>query len=303
MIIGILCALGCEFFYGLSYIFTKQATDQVSTFALLGWRFLIAVAVMSLLVFLGVIKVNLKGKPVKPLLLIALLFPCIYFIGETLGINYTTASESSVFMACIPVASLVASATILKKYPTKTQIIGILITFAGVIITVWAKGATSTMSAGGYAFLLLALISYALYSVFVDKAIAYTSGEITYIMLVLGAAVFLTIALAEALIGGTMKEFIALPVSNGSFLVTILYQGIGCSILAFFMANVAIAKLGVNCTASFAGLATVVSLIASAIVLQERFTPWQLIGAGVILGGVYTANTKPKNDTPGAGLA
>ena len=30
IIIGILCAIGCELLYGLSYIFTKQATSCAS---------------------------------------------------------------------------------------------------------------------------------------------------------------------------------------------------------------------------------------------------------------------------------
>ena len=59
LIIGSLCAIGCEVLYGVSYIFTKQATDNASVLSLLGWRFLLAFLVMSLFVVLGIIKVNL----------------------------------------------------------------------------------------------------------------------------------------------------------------------------------------------------------------------------------------------------
>ena len=47
--IGCLCAVGCEILYGMSYIFTKQATDEASALYLLGWRFFLAFAVMSIL--------------------------------------------------------------------------------------------------------------------------------------------------------------------------------------------------------------------------------------------------------------
>lgn len=63
---GCLCALSCETLYGLSYMFTKQAMEVTSAFTLLGWRFLVAAVVMSLLVLSGVIKINLKGKSLKP---------------------------------------------------------------------------------------------------------------------------------------------------------------------------------------------------------------------------------------------
>lgn len=150
------------------------------------------------------------------------------------------------------------------------------------------------MSVVGYAFLLIAVLSYALYSVFVEKAADYTGAEVTYIMLVVGAIVFVTIAVCEALYKGTVGELVALPFQNSDFLIAVLYQGIGCSILAFFLSNVAIAKIGVNRTSSFIGIATVVSIIAGALLLKETFTVMQIIGAVVIVIGVYTANTKKK---------
>lgn len=61
---------------------------------------------------------------------------------------------------------------------------------------------------------------------------------------------------------------------------------LGCSVLAFFLSNTAITKIGVNRTASFIG----VSIAAGALVLGERFTAGQLAGAAAILAGVYIAN-------------
>lgn len=293
--VGVLCAIGCEFFYGLSYLFTKQATACASELALLGWRFLIAVFVMSLCAALGLIQINLKGKPIKPLLLVALCNPCIYFIAETVGISHTTASESGAFLACIPVASLAASTLILKEKPSKSQLIGILITLTGVLITVLAVSAASSLAVLGYVFLFVAVISYALYSVLVDKASAYTGAEITYAMLLSGAALFVLLALAEAGFYGTLSELIRLPFQEPDFLIAILYQGIGCSVLAFFMSNLAISKIGVNRTSSFIGISTVVSILAGALLLQEAFTAYQIIGAVIIITGVYIANIKMKH--------
>ncbi len=52
-IMGNLCALGCEILYGLSYVFTKQATNSASWLGLLGWRFFIAALVINILCFCG----------------------------------------------------------------------------------------------------------------------------------------------------------------------------------------------------------------------------------------------------------
>ena len=245
---------------------------------------------MTALALVGIVKIDLKGKNLKSLFMVALFSPVVYFIGETVGIGNTSASESGVFLACIPAASLAASSLILKKKPTKIQIIGIAITLAGVLTTVFAAGVSATFSAVGYAFLTIAVVSYALYSVFVEKASDFSEAEITYLMLAVGAAVFVLVALIKSIIEGSTAGLLTLPFENTSFLIAILYQGIGCSILAFFLSNMAIARIGVNRTSSFIGASTVVSMLAGVVILQENLTAWQIAGAAIIVVGIYTAN-------------
>ena len=278
----------------MSYVFTKQATQEASELSLLGWRFAFSYIAMNILLVLGIIKIDIKAKSLKPILLISLFCPVIYFVGETTGINYTTASESGVFLACIPVASLTASSFLLKKKPTGLQITGILITLAGVLVTVLAVRTSPSFSVAGYFFLFLAVISYAAYSVHVDKAASYTGMEITYMMITAGALVFNILAFGEALIRGNVSRLISLPFMDTGFLITVIYQGIGCSILAFFLSNVAIARIGVNRTSSFVGISTVVSLVTGRVFLHERLSLLQIIGAVVIILGVYTANADKK---------
>ena len=290
--IGCLCAAACEVIFGLSYVFTKDATGQASELALLGWRFFIAAAVMLVCTAAGLVRIRLKGKRLRPLLLVALFSPVLYFIGETCGISRTTASESGAFLACIPVLSLIASSLILKKKPRKIQAAGILITLTGVLAAVFAAGAAVRFSAAGYAALLIAAVSYALYSVSVEKAQAFTGAEITFIMLLAGAAVFVALAFIEAFSTGSVSGLLRLPFENSRFLAACLYQGIGCSVLAFFLSNVAIAKIGVNRTASFIGIATAVSILAGVLILREPFTLFQGIGVVLIVAGVYLANSR-----------
>lgn len=289
---GSACALGCEILYGLSYIFTKHITGSVTGFALLGWRFLVAFLVINLLLIYKIVKVRLKGKSLKTLVAVVLFSPCMYFIAETIGIKNTTATESSVVLACIPIVSLIASSLILKKRPSAIQVTGILMTFSGVVITVVAAGVSSALSLSGYVALAIAVVSYALYSVFVDKVSDFSEIEITYAMLSGGSFLFVLLAIAEAISSGTLNVLISLPFRNLDFLIAILYQGIGCSIVAFFLANSAISKIGVNGTSSFVGVATVVSIIAGVFFLSEPFSVCQMIGTAVIILGVYTANSR-----------
>lgn len=288
---GCLCAIGCEVFFGLSTVFTKYVTNDVSGLTLLGWRFFIAFIVMHTLKHLGVIRAQIRASQLKKLLRIALFSPVLYFFLETLGIRYTTASESGAFFSSIPVISLIASTLILRKKPTKHQVVGIGITVVGVLITVAAAGFEASFSPAGYAALTMAIISYSLYSVYVEES-GMRTEDITYMMLACAAAVFVPLALGEHWIHGTLLRLIQLPVVHAGFLFAVLYQGIACSILAFFLSNIAIEAIGVNRTASFIGISTVVSVAAGILFLGETFGIFQLIGVTVILIGVYTANLR-----------
>ena len=288
--VGIISAFLSESLYGLSYIFTKQATQAASVFALLGWRFLLGAIVISLCVSLGFVNVNFKGKSLKPILHVALFSPCIYYITETIGIDLTTASESGIILAIIPIASIVASILLLKEKPSKRQIMGIIITLRGVLFTVLSLGLTSSLSLFGYLFLLIAVLAYALYSVFVSKAKNYTEGEITFAMLVSGAIFFVILAFIEGFLKGSIDSLIKLPFTDTNFLIAVLYQAICCSVLAFFLSNIAISRIGVNRTSSFIGVSTAVSILAGILILNESFNIYQVIGAIVIMIGVYVAN-------------
>lgn len=289
--IGCLCAIGCEVFFGLSTVFTKYATDSASELALLGWRFFIAFVTMNILLLFKWIRIDLSGRKLFPLVRIAIFSPVLYFLLETIGISRTTASESGAFFACIPVVALIASTLILKKKPSGRQVIGIGITVIGVLVTVIAAGMEASFSWSGYLFLSLAIISYSLYCVYVEKAEGYTGIEITYMMLFCASLSFVVLALVEASLNGELRELLVLPISLPAFAVAVFYQGIACSILAFFMSNVAIANIGVNRTSSFIGVSTIVSVAAGVLFLGEAFSAFQMAGVTLILIGVYSANT------------
>ena len=67
-------------------------------------------------------------------------------------------------------------------------------TFSGVVITVVAAGVSSALSLSGYVALAIAVVSYALYSVFVDKVSGFSEIEITYAMLSGGSFLFVLLS-------------------------------------------------------------------------------------------------------------
>lgn len=296
--VAMACAMMSSLLFGLSFIFVKQSVNEVSTFTLLSWRFLFAFSGMCICVLFGLLKINLRGKPLKPLLLIALFQPILYYIVETWGIALTTATESGIVIACIPIVTVILSALMLKEPPTRRQTLSIVLSVAGIFIMVLIKGLSASLNPIGYLLLFITISSAGLYVIYSRKAAAYTSTEKTFIMSAAGALVFTVFAVVEHAAAGTFREFIILPFTNHDFLISLLYLSVACSVIATMLRNYSISEIGATRTASFAVLTTVVSVVAGVVFLNEPFSFAQGVATVLVLAGVYGANHIPKNAVP-----
>lgn len=59
--------------------------------------------------------------------------------------------------------------------------------------------------------------------------------------------------------------------------------------LSLFLSNIELAKIGVSCLSSFVGLPTVVAILAGRLSCRT-LSIWEIVGAGIIVIGVYIAN-------------
>lgn len=289
---GIVHSILCSILFGLSFLFTKQVTDKNSVLTLLGWRFLVAALVLTILVVLKVLKVDFRKKDIVKLMKLIFLYPIIYFISETIGVTRTTSSEAGVIISVIPLATILASFLILKEKPFRSQMIGIIISTAGIFISIFASSVDATFDLLGYLMLFIAVTSYSLYAVYVVRAPEFSILEKTYFMMILGAIIFFGAALVEHYQLGTLSNFLTLPITDTKFLSALGYLSIGSSIIAFFSSNYALEALGANRSVSFSGLSTVISILAGVVVLKEPFGPLKILASILIVGGVYIANAK-----------
>lgn len=293
--IAVIYSIMASILFGLSFMFTKKTVTEVSSLSLLAWRFTFAFAAMSICALFRIIKLDLRRKSIKPLLVIAIFQPVLYFIGETYGIQLTTSSESGAIVACLPLITICMSALVLHEPPTKQQTISIIVSVVGVVSIVISKGLNASLNVWGYLLLLMAMISDSLYVIKARKASNYTSAEKTYIMAAMGTVVFMSAALVENTLSKTMLEFLSLPFTNIDFLTGTLYLSICCSVIAFLLTNYSLGIIGANRASSFAGVTTIVSVLAGVVFLHEDFSPIQGIGTILVLIGVYGANKMPPN--------
>jgi len=283
-------ALTTEVLYGTSFVFTKGVTASIDPFTLLGWRFVVALAVLLVLVALKVVRLRIGRATLLPLLVLAVFQPVVYYVAETFGVMRTTASESGVITSAIPVAMLLTGAAVLGSRPSRRQVAGIAVTLAGVVATVVAGGLRVGLDVFGYLALLVAVASYALYAVFAERYAHARDVDKTFVMVASGAVIFGTVTVAQHAATGTLGELAALPLARPDFGVAVGFLALGPTIGAFFLQNVAIGALGSTRYSTYIGVTTLAALLSGAAVLGERLAPAQWAGAAAILVGVYVAN-------------
>lgn len=282
-----LSAVICSVIFGLSFLFAKIGLKTMSPIELVAYRFLIASLILTILKFLKIIKINLKGKNLRLVVLTAIFQPVLYFLFEINGINLSTTSESGLVLSLIPIFVAIFARIFLDERLVKSQIGFILLSVSGVIlINVMKDKVNISSSYLGVFLLFMAVISAAFYNIGSKKSSAnFTPVEITYVMMWVGAIAFNLILFIMKAYSGTINEYFTAMFSLNSF-ISLSYLAVLSSIVAFFLVNYSISKLPLYQSAIFGNISTVVAILAGVIILKEDFGKYDIIGAMMIVGGV-----------------
>lgn len=275
--------------FGFSFLLTKEGLELLTPFHLLGFRFAVAFLCLSILRFIGIININLKGKKLNKLFLLALFQPGIYFFCETTGMLYITSSEAGMMIALVPVAVTILAAIILNEKPTLLQSVFVALSVSGVFFIIFNRG--ESQIEGNYLGLLLlgiAVIAAAFYNIISRQlSLEFSAVEITYVMMGFGALVFNLIAIHEK--NFNLSNYFNL-IKNKDVLISVIYLGVLSSVVGFFMMNYTLSKITAAEAAVFTNLTTVVSIIAGVIFRNEAFGKIQIMGAVLIIIGVWGTN-------------
>jgi EamA-like transporter family. len=293
-----LAGLGWSSIFGLSFLVTKDALASFSPFELLFLRFALATAALGLLTALGVVRLGYRGKPRSLLALICLFQPILYFSCETFGLRETATSTAGLILGALPVAVAALSAPMLKERLRPAQVLGLVVSVAGVALVVLARSAAGGGgdSLRGILLIFGALASAAFYNVFSRRASSiYSPEEITFAMMASGAIFFGALACGQDAMGRGFGAIVAAPPAAWA---AIAYLGLLSSVLAFFLINLSLARLEATQSAAFGTLITLISLAAGVIVRGESLGLPAIAGAAAIITGIWATNAAPK-DTGG----
>jgi drug/metabolite transporter (DMT)-like permease len=301
----------CVFLWGFSFISIKVAIAVFPPMTLGLFRFVLA------LVFLFFIKRRFAPREKLIVRDVPLLFGAgitgvtLYFFCENNGVSRVTASEASIITGAIPVLTMAAEWTgarffrrpggpIPRERIGGRRWIGAAISMAGVWLVAGAALAVSG-SLSGYAYMGGAALSWVAYCFLTRPLFARpgardsagtspgaSSGRgriyIVFWQSVFGALGFLPFAIAEYPQWGRPD----IPV-----LLHLLFLGIFCSALGYWLYAYSLEVLGVSVSSVFINFIPVVTVTGGFFLLGERLSPLQWIGAILVLAGVYLTMGKP----------
>lgn len=290
-ITGSLAALVANIIFGFSFLFSKVALNYANPLIILAVRFTVAFLVLNILWLFGIVKLNLKGKPKKKLILMALAQPLLYFIFELYGIEKSSSALSGVIISLVPVAVILLSTFVLKEKPTLKQILFSVLSLAAVIVISLLSNNGGNNTLTGIFLLLGAVICAAAFNILSrSESERFTPFERTYMMFLIGTIGFNIIAIAS------LREnfFSELTTAVGSleFWGSIMYLSVLSSIAAFMLYNYSTSVISTVRAASFSNIITVISVFAGLIILKENLSVPQIICSFLIIIGVFGVNKK-----------
>jgi len=277
------------FFWGLSFVATKIALQSFTPFCLIFFRFFSASIFFTILLWRTGFP-SLTGKNFKSLILLAFMQPGLYFLFETMGLQYTSATKTSLIIATIPIVVLVLSAFFLKERLRALNILGIIFSLAGVALLVFG-GQQQTELSGmllGDILIFGAVLAASAYMIMTRRlGESLTSLQITGMQIIFGAILFLPAFLWD------LPKLNWQTVSNES-LIALIVLTIFATIGAFLCYNYALTRIPAAQAAVCINGIPLVTACGAWMILGETLSSIQLMGGALVLVAVILANHTPK---------
>jgi len=300
-ILGYLSGLGSAVLMGFSWYATKRI-GQISgahVFDILSVRYLISALAVLLLWKTGVIRLDYRGRDLRPLVGISLLMPVVYNVLEYSALNYIASAEIGMLCSLAPVAVSLMGYFVLKERITRTEGLFVAVAVAGVAFLNVFDFAPADSSNVGRLLMLGCVLCSSLAQIKAKKASAqFRPIEITAVMMWTSAIVLTVLAVGRHLAAGTLGEYVTFAADLRIY-GYLLYLSIGCSLVGFSLGYVSVANLPVTRATVLSTSSTVVAVVSGAVLLKEPLLWYDYVGCAVIMIGVTgcsIANSQKKQE-------
>lgn len=219
------------------------------------------------------------------LLLLGILGGSVYTQVENVALEYTQASNVALIVSIAPLlTALLAHFLARGERISRRMIVGSVVAFLGVALVVFNGSVILQLHPLGDMLCLYAAFSWAFYTLILnDLSQRYSALFITRKIFFYGLLTTFPILMFWP--PSRDLSPLAQPVVWGN----LIYLGVVASLLCLLWWSRVVGRLGAVRATNYIYFSPLVTLIAAALVLDERITPMALVGAALILFGVIQA--------------
>jgi len=277
-------------FWSFSFIWFKVANKTFHPITIVFIRLLFSTILMT--TFLVVTKnyMKIKKSDRKLFLMLALFEPFFYFLGESFGLTYVSATVCSVLIATIPVFATIGAWLIFKEKLKAINYAGIILSFMGVLVFILNTDGSLSFNIKGLGLLTLAVLSAVGYNLTLSHLIeTYTPVYIVNVQNLIGATLFLPLFLIF-----DFKHFISTPFTFNMF-KPIIELSIFASCGAFILFAYSVKNMGITKANVFSNCIPVFTAFFSFILMGDKLTVQNIAGMAIIIAGLFMSQMNGSN--------
>lgn len=271
-------------FWSFSFVWFKMANIFYKPITIVFLRLVIAVALLSLFLWLtgSFRRMKIKREDRKYFLLLGFLEPFLYFLGESFGLTYVSSTAGSVLIATIPVFATVGAWLLFGERLKLINYAGILLSFLGVLIFIINPDGSLSYSVKGLLLMLLAVLSAVGYNLTLRRlAGGYNPVFIVNVQNIVGLVLFLPLFLITDL-----GDFLGVSHSAES-LTPVILLAVFASCGAFILFAYSVRHLGVTRSNVFSNCIPVFTALFAFLLIGEVLTVQNLAGMAVVIAGLF----------------
>jgi drug/metabolite transporter (DMT)-like permease len=276
------------FIWGGTFVAARVVARDVPPFTASFLRFIIASFFLILLILKqeGYLPA-LKKNQWLPAVLLGMTGIFAYNAFFFLGLKTVTASRASLIIACNPVIISILSALLFKEKMTPSKMVGIVLCLAGAIIVISRGNPLEIMQGNlgwGEFYILGCVVSWVAYSL-IGKVIM---NDLSPLAAVTWSCLIGTLAL---LLPACSEGF---PIHLGQVAIVdwagLFYLGFFGTVLGFIWYYEGIRAVGPSRAAVFINFVPVSGVFLGWLLLNELINLSLILGAVLVIGGVYLTN-------------
>lgn len=269
-------------FWGFTFVAFKFANQTFRPISIVFFR--LSVSIFFLFGFALLFKRlnRIKRKDQKWFLLLALVEPFFYFLGEAYGLTMVTATVGAVIISTIPLIVPFAAYYLFREKLTPMNYLGLVISFGGVLLVVLTRSGGLAADWKGILLMFIAVLSAVSYTMVV-KLLAddYTPITITAYQSFYGLLMFVPLFLIMEL------PHLDFSLVTAPSLLAVGFLGVFGSGICFIFITIGIRELGAARANIFGNLIPVVTAIVSFFLLKESMPLMKILGILIVILGLF----------------